>query len=61
MNEKKLTAEDCPCQGEDEDPGDHIAACPWSDPEYLPEGYWDDLAAAQAEWREGIERKHGLR
>lgn len=27
----------CPCQGEDVDPGpDHVPACPWSDPEYLP-------------------------
>ena len=28
----------CPCQTDVEEPGPHIASCPWSDPSYEPTG-----------------------
>lgn len=27
----------CPCEGENDDPGEHIANCRWADPNYNPE------------------------
>lgn len=26
----------CPCEGDTDEPGPHLAACPWADPDYDP-------------------------
>ena len=28
----------CPCEGPLDDPGPHVEACPWNDPDYEPLG-----------------------
>lgn len=29
----------CPCEGEEDEPGPHLATCPWSDPDYCDAPY----------------------
>lgn len=40
--------ERCPCQSDADDPGPHIASCPWSDLEYGTEAFEADMAEADA-------------
>lgn len=43
--------EQCPCEGEDDDPGAHTAACPWSDPNYIDSDSGVDFDAELAHLR----------
>ena len=38
----------CPCEGPAEDPGPHLATCPWSDPDYEPCGCEESVALRAA-------------